>query len=115
MVAFSDAGFGGIGTKSQTGCLICWAGSTTLRRSGRQPTPAQSTREAEIAAAALSWQIAEGVRSLLEEWGVQLGKPVLLIDNQNALKVAAFGGSWRTRYVATRAHRIGQEHAQGRI
>ena len=58
MLVYSDAGFGGIGTKSQTGCLIAWAGSTTLWRSGRQTTPAFSTCEAEVAAAALSWQIA---------------------------------------------------------
>ena len=86
-----------------------------LWRSGRQTTPALSTCEAEVAAAALSWQIAEGIRSLLEEWGVKLKKPVVLIENQSALKVADVGGFWRTRYFATRAHRLGQEHAQGHI
>ena len=68
MLVFSDAGFGGIGTKSQKGCLIAWAGSTTLWRSGRQTTPALSPCEAEVAGAALSWQVAEGIPSLLEEW-----------------------------------------------
>ena len=46
---------------------------------------------------------------------MKLNKPVVLVDNQRALKVAEFGGSWRTRYFATRAHRLGQEHAQGHI
>ena len=115
MLVYNDTRFGGIGTKSQTGCLIAWAGSTTLWRSGRQTSPALSTCEAEVAAAVLSWQIAEGIRSLLEEWGVKLHQPIVLVDNQSALKVAEFGGSWRTRYFATRAHRLGQEHAQGHI
>ncbi|CAK0894098.1 unnamed protein product, partial [Prorocentrum cordatum] len=70
---------------------------------------------AEVFAAALSWQVAEGVRSMLREWGVMLDPPVLLVDNQSALRVAHFGGSWRTRYFAVRAHRIGQEHAEGHI
>ena len=41
--------------------------------------------------------------------------PIVFVDNQSALKVAEFGGSWRTRYFATRAHRLGQERAQGHI
>ena len=52
---------------------------------------------------------------MLQEWGVKLDPPALLVDNQSALRVAQFGGSWRTRYFAVRAHRIGQEHAQGHI
>ena len=108
LVIRSDAGFGGLGTKSQSACLMCWAGSATLWRSSRQPTPAMSTCEAEVSAAALSWQVAEGARCMLQEWGVKVDPPVLLVDNQSALRVAYFGGSWRARYFAVRAHRIGQ-------
>ena len=72
-------------------------------RSSRQPTSALSTCEAEVAAAATTFQVMEGLRCLLEEWGVALDPPKLLIDNKSALVVMDQGGTWRTRYFAVRA------------
>ena len=59
LIAWSDAGYGGISTRSQSGIIIVWAGSVVLWRSSKQRTAAQSTCEAEISAAALGFQIGE--------------------------------------------------------
>ena len=115
LVTWSDAGYGGVGTKAQTGVLIAWAGGVVSWRSSRQSTAALSTCEAEVSAAALGFQILEGLRSLLEEWGVQIQTPLLLVDNKSALTVAEQGGTWRTRYFAVRAARLGDESRAGNL
>ena len=114
-MGWSDAGYGGMGTKSQTGVLIAWGGSVVLWRSSRQSTAALSTCEAEVSAAALTFQILEGLKGLLVEWGVKLRPPILLIDNKSALSVTEFGGTWRTRYFAIRASRLADESLIGNI
>ena len=86
-----------------------------LWRSSKQRTAAQSTCEAEVSAAALGFQIVEGLRAILEEWGVTLSTPLLLVDNKSALVLATCGGSWRTRYCAVRAARIAEEVECGRL
>ena len=73
------------------------------------------TCEAEVAAAATSWQLVEGLRTLLEEWQVDVGAPVLLVDNKSALRVSELGGTWRTRYFAIRAARLQEESAADRV
>ena len=75
LIAWSDAGYGGISTRSQSGKIISWAGSVVLWRSSKQRTAAQSTCEAEVSAAALGFQIVEGLRAILEEWGL-LSRPL---------------------------------------
>ena len=85
LIGWSDAGYGGVGTKSQTGIMIVWARGVVLWRSSRQTTAALSTCEAELSAAALTFQILEGLRSLLEEWGIKITCPLLLVDNKSAL------------------------------
>ena len=115
LVSWSDASFAGYSTKSQTGVLIAWAGSVVLWRSSRQSSSALSTCEAEVSAAATSWQIVEGLRTLLNEWDVDVGIPILLVDNKSALRVSELGGTWRTRYFAIRAARLAEESAEGRV
>ena len=80
-----------------------------LWRSSKQTTPALSTCEAEVSAAALTFQILEGLKHLLLEWGADVGIPTLYQDNRSALTVSALGGTWRTRYFAVRASRIAHE------
>ena len=46
---------------------------------------------------------------------ITLSTPTLLIDNKSALVLAENGGSWRTRYFATRAARISEECEAGRL
>ena len=77
LVTWSDAGYGGVGTKAQTGVLISWGGNVMTWRSSRQSSPALSTCEAEVAAAAMAFQITEGLRFLLEEWGVRFQLTIL--------------------------------------
>ena len=99
---YSDAGFAGVGTKSQTGVYLLMGGSPVLWRSARQTTSALSTGEAELCAAALALQCAMGLRCLLEE---ALGhRPSLTIhlDNQSAITITNAGGTWRSRYYAVR-------------
>ena len=60
-------------------------------------------------------QIAEGLKSLIVEWGVTVSPPILLVDNRSALTVAENGGTWRTRYFAVREARLQQEHHHGRV
>ena len=115
LYAWSDAGYGGPGMRSQTGSLIAWGGAVVVWRSSRQPVSALSTCEAEVAAAALTFQVVEGLHSLLLEWHVLVGPPVLLIDNKSALQVTEVGGTWRTRYFAVRAARLGEEHRRGHV
>ena len=62
LVGWSDAGYAGMNTKSQSGYFLMWAGAPLLWRSSRQTVSALSTAEAELTSAALSWQIQEGVR-----------------------------------------------------
>ena len=107
---WTDAGYGGEGTKGQSGVLVAWAGAVILWRSSKQSTSSLSTCECEVGAAALGFQIVEGLRALLDEWGVRLDPPALYQDNQSALTVIEQGGTWRTRYFATRASRLSEEH-----
>ena len=115
LVCWSDAGYGGEGTRAQSGTLIAWGGGTIVWRSSRQHSSALSTCEAEVAAAALSYQIVEGLRCLLTEWQIKLSTPILLIDSKSALTVAESGGTWRTRYFAVRAARLGEEHSRKNV
>ena len=115
LVSWSDASFAGMSTKSQTGVVIAWEGSIVLWRSSRQSSSALSTCEAEVAAAATSWQLVEGLRTLLHEWQVDVGIPILLVDNKSALRVSELGGTWRTRYFAIRAARLQEESAANKV
>ena len=115
LLCWSDAGYGGEGTRAQSGVLVAWAGGVVLWRSSKQHNSALSTCEAEVGAGALSFQIVEGLRCLLQEWGVRLNPPVLLVDNKSAIVLTESGGSWRTRYFAVRAARLGEEHRKGTI
>ena len=72
LTAWSDAGFAGISSKSQTGILLMWGGSIILWRSSRQAVSALCTAEAELVAAALCWQVLQGFKILLEEWGFHI-------------------------------------------
>ena len=115
LIAWSDAGYGGISIRSQSEIIISLAGSVVLWRSSKQRTAAQSTCEAEVSAAALGFQIVEGLRAILEDWGITLSTPLLLVNNKSALVWATCGGSWRTRYFAVRAARIAEEVECGRL
>ena len=78
LVVYSDAGFGGVGTRAQTGVLVLWAGSPVLARSSRQSVSALSTCESEVCAASTAWICTEGLVCLLEEWHIDLRPPILL-------------------------------------
>ena len=115
LFVWTDAGFGGVGTRAQTGILIVWDGAVILARSSRQSTPALSTCESEVSAAATGYTVCEGLMCLLREWGLKLDPPSLMIDNRSALTVAEHGGTWRTRYFAVRASRLTYEHQLGNL
>ena len=103
----------GVETKSQSGLVIVWAGSIISWRSSKQSVSALNTAEAELYAATLGWQVVEGVRKLLTNFGIDIPKARIYIDNQAALTIAKCGASWRTRYFATRGHRLQEEHLRG--
>ena len=115
LTVWTDAGYGGVGTKAQTGVLISWDDAVVLARSSKQATPALSTCEAEVAAAATGYVCVAGLQCLLEEWGIVLQPPLLLIDNKSAITVCGMGGTWRTRYFAVRAARIAYEHSLNNV
>ena len=113
---WSDAGYAGIGTsKAQSGLFLMWADAPLLWRSSRQTVSALSTAEAELCAAALAWEIAEGIRALLEELGIRLEPIRLLLDNDAALAIAEQGSNWRTRYFGVRGNRSQEEQHKGRL
>ena len=95
--------------------LISWGNAATTWRSSRQTVSALSTAEAELNAAATTWQVTEGLRVLLEEWGVHIRCVRLLLDNEAALSIARNGSNWRTRYFGVRGARIQEEFLRGRI
>ena len=111
---YTDAGFAGAATQSQNGLVICWGGSIITWRSSRAALSALSTAEAELCAAALGWQVTEGVRYLLSTLQIYPKNVEVLIDNQAALTAASLGATWRTRYYAVRASRLLEEGRLGR-
>ena len=110
LVAWTDAGFAGTDTKSQSGLVIIWGDSIMVWRSSRQTVSALSTAEAELNSAAVGWQIVEGLRLLIAEFGYDLETVTLLVDNKAALTVAECGAQWRTRYFGERAARLHEQH-----
>ena len=62
-------------------------------RSSRAALSAQSTAEAELCAAALGWQVAEGIRYLLLTMSVHPDRIKVYIDNRAALTTAMLGGT----------------------
>ena len=109
LIAWTDAGYAGEDTKSQSGLVISWGGSIIVWRSSRQTVATLSTAEAELNAATLGWQIVEGLRYLLADFGIDVPTIKVLIDNKAALTIAMCGAAWRTRYFAVRGHRLHQE------
>ena len=95
--------------------IISWGGSIIVWRLSRQTVSALSTAEAELNAATLAWQVIEGVRLLINDFGFQVVCVRLLIDNKAALTIAECGATWRTRYFSVRGHRLQEEYAKGRV
>ena len=112
---FSDAGFAGADTRSQNGLVILWGGSIITWRSSRAALSALSTAEAELCAAALAWQIAEGIRYFLGTLHIHPKLIHMNIDNKAALTAASLGATWRTQYYAVRAKRLLEESQLGRV
>ena len=112
---WTDAGYAGTNTHSQSGLVVTWAGSIIVWRSSRQSVSALSTAEAELYSATLGWQIVEGLRQLITNYGVRIARLRIFIDSQAALTIAKCGANWRTRYFAVRGHQHHEEHARGAI
>ena len=115
LVARSDAGFAGASTRAQTGCFLSWAGAPLVWRSSRQTVSSFNAAEAELNAAALTWQITAGIRELLEELQIKLNSTKLCLDNAAALAIVDKGATWRSRYFSVRAHRIQEEQQKGDV
>ena len=112
---WTDAGYAGTNTHSQSGLVVTWAGSIVVWRSSRQSVSALSTAEAELYSATLGWQIVEGLRHLITNYGVRISRRRVFIDNQAALTIAKCGANWRTRYFVVRGHRLHEEYNRGAI
>ena len=113
-LAWTDAGFAGTETKSQSGLIIRWGGNIIVWRSSRQTGSTLSTAEAELVAATLGWQHVEGLRYLLLGFGIGIPRIEIMVDKQAALTIANCGANWRTQYFAVRRHRLHEEYLQGR-
>ena len=114
LIAWTDAGYAGQDTKSQSGLIVSWGGSIIVWRSPKQTVATLSTAEAEVNAATLGWQIVEGLRYLLADFGLDVPRIKVMIDNKAALTITMCGAQWRTRYFAVRGHRLHQEYEAGR-
>ena len=113
---WTDAGYAGTNTHSQSGLVATWVGSSiVVWRAPRQSVSALSTVEAELYSATLGWQIVECLRHLITNYGVRISRLRVFIDNQAALTIAKCGAHWRTRYFAVRGHRLHEEHVRGAI
>ena len=113
LISWTDAGFAGTDTHSQSGLIITWGGSIISWRSSKQSVSALSTAEAGLYAASLGWQVVEGTRHLVTDLGIQVPHVQLFIDNKAAITIAGCGANWRTRYFAVRAHRLHEEIIRG--
>ena len=102
LIGWTDAGFAGAETKSQNGLVVTWGGSIIVWRSSRQTVSAFSTAEAKLNSASLGWQIIEGLRLLIADFGIVLPTVKVLVDNQAAITITTCGANWRTRYFAVR-------------
>jgi hypothetical protein len=74
LIAWTDAGFAGTDTKSQSGLIVSWGGSIFVWRSTRQTVSALNTAEAELNAASLGWQIVAALRMLMSDFGVEISQ-----------------------------------------
>eukprot|EP00959_Pyramimonas_sp_CCMP1952_P273810 5723335-Pyramimonas_sp.AAC.1 len=110
---WTDAGYAGADTRSQSGLVVVWAGSIVAWRSSRRSVSTLSTAEAELYSATLGWQIVEGLRHLLSNLGAKIPKVTVFIDNRAALSITMCGANWRTRYFAVRGHRLHEERERG--
>ena len=112
-ILISDAGVAGTDTQSQSGLIIVWAGTVIVWPSFKQSVLALNTTEAELCAATFGWQIVDGVKRDICNFGIEIPKARRYIDNKAALTIAICGASWMTRCFATRAHSLHEEHARG--
>ena len=97
LAAWTDAGYAGPNTHSQSGLILVWGETIIVWRSSKQSVSALSTTEAELYGATLGWQIVEGLRRLISNFGIEIPKVRVFIDNKAALTIAMCGASWRTR------------------
>jgi hypothetical protein len=114
VLGWTDAGFATADTKSQNGLIITWGGTIIVWRSSRQSVSTLSTAEAELVAASLGWQILEGLRLLLADFGVEIPTITVLVDNQAAITITTCGSQWKTRYFGVRGNRLHDECVIGR-
>ena len=80
----------------------------------KQTVAILSSAEAEVNAATLGWQIVEGLRYPLADFGLDVPRIKVMIDNKAALTSTMCGAAWRTRYFAVRGHRLHQEYETDR-
>ena len=92
LLVYSDAGFARADTKSQNGLVIMWAGCSITWKSSRTALSALSTAEAELCAAALEWQVTNGIRYLLNTLRIFPKQIEVMIDNKSALTAASLRG-----------------------
>ena len=89
-------------------------GSIKVWRSSQQTASALSTAEAELNSATLGWQIIQGLRLLITDFGIEVPEVKVMSDNQAALTLAKCGANWRARYFAVRGHRLHEEYQNER-
>ena len=63
----------------------------------------------------MAWTILEGLRVLLEEWGIALYTAEIRVDNQAAITILNDSANWRTRYFGVRGARVHEEVVKNRL
>lgn len=112
MYGYSDADWANckIDRRSYTGFIVYLAGGPIAWEARKQPTPAQSSSEAEYMAIASAARELMFCRNVLKEIGLgELcnGSMVLFSDNQGAIKLAKnVGFSSRTKHIDVKHHYI---------
>ena len=88
---------------SQTGTAIFLGGDLVDWRSTKQQQPARSTCEAEVTALASTNLALEGIETVVNSLGIDVGTPLLMGDNTASIFLARGSGSWRTKTLSNRA------------
>ena len=104
LVVYTDSSYGPGGLDSQGTVVVMWGGTAIMWKAGRQPTPALSTAESELAEAVEGMIMGDSVDVMIQELAQKPYAKMIKIDNQAAVNLLSEpAGGWRTRHLRLRA------------
>ena len=107
LVVYTDSSYGPGGMESQGTVVVMWGSTAIMWKAGKQPTPALSTAESELAEAVEGMIMGDSVDVMIQELAQKPYAKMIKIDNQAAVNLLAEpAGGWRTRHLRLRASNL---------